>query len=317
MSTFHLSKRPLLSRLKILLKKRVGFRKPKPQALIVSFPKCGRTWLRMMLGKALAHAYHLHSRDPLEIQEFHRAHPEIPVIDIEHEGDPFNKAPSELNRDLRHLAGTRIVFLVRDPRDVVVSSWFEKSLRCGVKSRRRDGSYNPNGRTQLYSGTLEEFIDEPVGSLATLLEYYTLWFRQREDFSHFCLMRYEDLHSDLLTQLTKVVSALGIPPLPTESLRYGIEEAAFHKMRKLEASCETGNPRLLPGDLNNPESFKTRKGVVGGYREYLSESAIISITQRIRDSLPEEFGYFDDSISTPETPFRKRENQPAGTAGQH
>ena len=41
-------------------------------------------------------------------------------------------------------------------------------------------------------------------------------------------------------------------------------------MQKLEAAGAFDSKILRPGDVRDPESFKVRRGKVGGYREYLS-----------------------------------------------
>jgi hypothetical protein len=41
-------------------------------------------------------------------------------------------------------------------------------------------------------------------------------------------------------------------------------------MQKLEAAGAFDSNILHPGDVRDPESFKVRRGKVGGYREYLS-----------------------------------------------
>jgi len=40
-------------------------------------------------------------------------------------------------------------------------------------------------------------------------------------------------------------------------------------MKKMEAAGAFDSKILQPGDVRDPESFKVRRGKVGGYREYL------------------------------------------------
>jgi hypothetical protein len=46
-----------------------------------------------------------------------------------------------------------------------------------------------------------------------------------------------------------------------------------------------------PADPNDPETFKVRKGKVGGYVDYLGEEEIALLGRKIRDELDPEFGY--------------------------
>ena len=58
----------------------------------------------------------------------------------------------------------------------------------------------------------------------------------------------------------------------------------------MEAAGAFDSKILRPGDVRDPESFKVRRGKVGGYREYLSvedqEYAAAALTQ-----LDPRFGY--------------------------
>ena len=58
----------------------------------------------------------------------------------------------------------------------------------------------------------------------------------------------------------------------------------------MEAAGAFDSKILRPGDVRDPESFKVRRGKVGGYREYLSvedqEYALAALTK-----LDPRFGY--------------------------
>jgi hypothetical protein len=49
-----------------------------------------------------------------------------------------------------------------------------------------------------------------------------------------------------------------------------LDFSRFENMQKLEAAGAFDSKILRPGDVRDPESFKVRRGKVGGYREYLS-----------------------------------------------
>jgi hypothetical protein len=49
-----------------------------------------------------------------------------------------------------------------------------------------------------------------------------------------------------------------------------LDFSRFENMQKLEAAGAFDSKILQPGDVRDPESFKVRRGKVGGYREYLS-----------------------------------------------
>jgi len=56
----------------------------------------------------------------------------------------------------------------------------------------------------------------------------------------------------------------------TTMFQQALEFSRFENMQKLEAAGAFDSKILHPGDVRDPESFKVRRGKVGGYREYLS-----------------------------------------------
>ena len=237
------------------------------EVYLLSYPKAGRTWLRLLIGKALVDELSLDGANPMELSDLHRHSALVPRMRVTHDDDPQLKRPDEVERDKGRYAGKSVVFLVRNPRDVVISYYFQAS-------KRRDR----------FAGTPSEFLRHPVGSLDTILTYYNVWADSRAVPARFCLVRYEDLHRDAAGQLERVLAALGRAPR-REVLDAAVEYARFDNMRALEKKNAFGSARLRPGDQADPESFKTRKGKVGGYREYLTAGDIDWMNARIRERL--------------------------------
>ncbi len=234
---------------------------------VLSYPKCGRTWLRLLMGKALVDDLSLTDANPMELSDLHRASPLVPRIRVTHDDNPQLKRPDEIERDKRRYAGKKIVFLVRNPRDVVISYYFQAS-------RRRDR----------FAGTPSEFLRHQVGSLDTILDYYNVWAESRGVPGDFCLVRYEDLHRDAAGELERVLRLVGRVPA-REVVDRAVEFARFDNMRALERKNAFGSARLRPADGADLESFKTRKGKVGGYREYLSPEDLDYLEARISERL--------------------------------
>lgn len=237
------------------------------EVYFLSYPKAGRTWLRLLVGKALVDELALDGASPMELSDLHRHSPQVPRMRVTHDDDPQMKRPDEVERDKSRYAGKSVVFLVRNPRDVVISYYFQAS-------KRRDR----------FAGSPSEFLRHPVGSLDTILTYYNVWADSRAVPGRFCLVRYEDLHRDAAGQLERVLATLGRAPR-REVIEGAVEYARFDNMRALEKKNAFGSARLRPGDQADPESWKTRKGKVGGYREYLTAEDIDWMNARIRERL--------------------------------
>jgi len=59
----------------------------------------------------------------------------------------------------------------------------------------------------------------------------------------------------------------------------------------MELEGLAGHPSLMPRDKNDPESFKTRRGKVGGYVDYLTPQDIEFLDAKMREGLPLCYGY--------------------------
>jgi hypothetical protein len=212
--------------------------------VLTSYPKCGRTWLRVMISHALG--LHVGTEDPGGVSRSSK----------------------------RKYRGKKILLLVRDPRDVVVSMYFERSRR-----------------ERAYSGTLGEFLHEAKGSLDTIIRYYNVWNESRDVPRGFCLVRYEDLHADTAKQLRRIFDFLEIPDISDAHIREAVEFGSFGNMRSMESSDTLKSGRLRARDTSDVESFKTRRGVVGGYVDYLEPEQIAWMEDRICKGLHPSFGY--------------------------
>lgn len=231
----------------------------------------------MLLGKALVDEFRL-SAHPGKLGQLHELDPRIPSIRQEHDGDPQLRRVGEIERDKRRFADKTVILMVRDPRDAFISYYFEGSKRRGR-----------------FTSTVSEFLRSDVGSIDSIITYYNVWAEQRHVPRRFCLVRYEDLHRDTVSELERVMQAIGQRP-SRAVLETTVEYARFDNMRKLEQDG-TGHRALERSrDLGDSETFKTRKGKVGGYREYLS---------------PEDLEYLESRISPRLAPFFESYRCPA------
>lgn len=251
-----------------------------PDVFILSYPKSGRTWLRLMVGKALALHFSLDSISPLQIDEMVSTNTQIPTIKFTHDDQPNLKTPAELSTSKSEYKGKKVIFLVRDVRDVAVSYYFELTRRHTV---------NPHYPS--YEGDLSSFLHHDQGSVDTIIQYYNLWAKNRNIPAAFLLIRYEDMVENANQELRKVLDFLGLPEVQAETIHQAVEFACFDNMRKLEESGELDSFRLQPGDKQDPESYKTRRGKVQGFVDYLSEEDIEYLNQKIKLQLSDYYGY--------------------------
>jgi len=243
---------------------------------VVSYPKCGRTWVKVMLAKALA----LHFGDSQEdvispLKVIKKGRYPGPIIRFLHLGTDVPPNPQE-KKDKRQYSRYRdkkVVLLVRDPRDVLVSYYFQRTRRAGEEHE------------------LTSFIRHPWWGIDRLIAFMNGWYENRDVPLAFFLLRYEDLHRDPTHQLRQLLSFMDLQAVSDVVVKQSVEYANFENMRKLGLSSEMRGSKIAPTNLQDPESFKVRKGEVGGFGRYLSAADALYLEKRISRELPAFFGY--------------------------
>jgi len=272
---------------------------PTVDTYIISFPKCGRTWLKLMIGQAIVGHLGISNTNLLDTlldSKFPLAklHPSLPKIQFTHDDDPHWKKPNELMKTKTHYQNTKVIFLVRDPRDLVVSTYFEQKKR--VQFWLNSLTETPHlqdyqERLNPYEGDLSSYLNEEVGSIDTIINFYNIWAKNKDVPREFLLTRYEDIHQNPHGELRRIIEFLGIANIKYEVLDEAVNYASFDNMRQMETAEMANSYSLKATDKNDPESYKTRKGTVGGFVEYLSSEEIQAINCKINQSLADLYGY--------------------------
>jgi hypothetical protein len=259
----------------------------KTDVYLVSYPKCGRTWLRLMIGSAIAKHFSLtEDEDTLFLRWKTKPHPQVPMITVTHDDRPMLKAAHELQASKEKYRSKKVIFLARDPRDVIVSSYFEMKKRGNLFG---DNPYET--RRGVYDGDLKGFIDREVGGLDTILRYYNIWAENRSIPRDFLLVRYEDLKRDPQIELRRVMDFLGLQVISAATMQEAIDFSSFENMRKMEAEGRFQSGMLKPAEKNDQDSYKTRKGKVGGYADYLDSQEVERINHKMQTVLSDFYGY--------------------------
>lgn len=274
----------------------------KADAFLVSYPKSGRTWFRFILSNYFANALNLdidvdlHSmfkvlpnfdRDPvrgLPAFAFGELRPELPLIPVSHFG---YQRRLFLNRP--------VILMVRDPRDVIVSSYFHAT------------------RQKLsFQGDMWQFIVDRQRGLPALVRYLNGWsmgIANRKTY----VLSYENLTANAYGETAKVLSFLGCK-VKLPELAKAVEAARFNSMKKQELSIG------LPAhdyDRSDEESLRMRRGQVGGFSAYLDADQIRFIEDTCSRKLrPEAKRLLSaTAIEPPETQGSRRvlvDEQPRG-----
>jgi hypothetical protein len=244
---------------------------------IVSYPKCGRTWVRFMLGNMFNEYFGLglDNDEMLELKKkVHYRNLRIPFIEMHHDGDAYRKNAADIAFRTKRYKGKRVLFLLRDPRDVVVSQYHQLSKRQG-----------------LVHSDLSTFIRSEDGGLPCIVKFYNEWLAHIGVTREHMILRYEDLKKDTLGQLKRLRTFFGVEFIPDECLKNAIEASSFARMQKLEKKGAFTNERMRPADPGDTQTFKVRKGKVGGYKDECSPDDIEYIDGYIMEHLDPSAGY--------------------------
>ena len=78
-----------------------------------------------------------------------------------------------------------------------------------------------------------------------------------------------------------------------DQLRRAVEFSSFDNLRAKEQQGFFNSERLQPADADDPESFKVRRGKVGGYKDYFESRQLEEIDNLIRTRLSPSYDYHE------------------------
>ena len=257
----------------------------KADLIFVTCPKSGRTWVRIMLSRLLQQRYGLPETAIVGSTSFYRAHPSLPVMFFTHDTNIGNYTG---NRDSKgDYDGKRIVLLVRDPRDIAVSAYFQWKYRM-----------DPQKRT-LHTPALEgrdlsvfEFATDPDGSLKKTIDMLNSWDAALPRLDDVLVVRYEDLRKDPVDWLQRIAEFCGFEPTPVE-IEDAVEFASLENMKKMEREASFGNDsrRFSSGKQESSDAYKVRRGKVGGFGDYFTDDQVAAIDELVNSTLASGYGY--------------------------
>jgi Sulfotransferase domain len=253
---------------------------------IISHPKSGRTWLRALLGKALCEHFHLDEQWMLQTYKLSLLAGVIPT-EFTHDRSEIRVGSNwnELDSDKDFYKKKKVVFIVRDPRDVLVSTYFHATKRIGTLYGVEEDF-----------GSISEFLRNDKYGIRKIMAFYKVWADQQTVPDDFLLLRYEDMHADTEACLRSLLEFIGVRDVPESTIAGAVDYCRFENMKKMERSDKFQTPMLKAANPGDDDSYKVRRGKVGGYRDYLSDEDIEFIEQTILE-VEDPFSYSERSQS--------------------
>ena len=251
------------------------------RAIVLSIPKSGRTWIRTFL---CAYFCKLHDRE-FTLQPDRYSEPGIPQLIFSHDlfehrtkGNLWDRVRGKYLVPKRALRRAKIILLVRDPRDCFVSLY--------IQMTRRD----PSTPARFKQETLSNLLRDERFGINGIIRTMNDWLHEFAGRNNFMIVRYEALRASPSEHYRELLAVLGETTPDMSIFQEALEFSQFENMQKLEAAGAFDSKILLPGDVRDPESFKVRRGKVGGYREYLSVEDQEYALKALRE-LDARFGY--------------------------
>jgi hypothetical protein len=228
-------------------------------ALLVSIPKSGRTWVRTFLC-----AYYCEKLgQPFTLEP--EKYAGVPRVIYTHDlfeqrtkADRWDKIRGKYLIPARERSRLPVILLARDPRDAFVS------LHIQLTRRVRE---TPD---ELKQTPISQLLRDRAFGIESIVEVMNCWLAEWAHRPDFLLLRYETLRASPAPGFREVLQLLGENPITENAFREALEFADFRQMRKLESAGAFDSKILRAGDRRDPESYKVRRGKIGGFKDYLT-----------------------------------------------
>ena len=253
--------------------------------VIVSFGKSGRTWLRVLISRYYQLKFALNERHLLAFDNLHRKNPAVPKIFFTH--DNYLKDFTGHTSNKTDYYSSKVILLVRNPLDVVVSQYFQWKFRMRPGKKALNEYPEHNSDISIY-----DFVMHEKAGLTKIIDYLNLWAAEAGNVEALLMVRYEDMRSDTAGILEKIAKFAGEAP-QQEDIEGAVEFASIENMRSMETKKTfwLSGSRMVAKDKSNPDSYKVRKAKVGGYRDYFDDSQIAAMHKLVTEKLNPVFGY--------------------------
>lgn len=239
---------------------------------IVSYPKSGNTWTRFLLANTVA------GDKVVDWSNIERIVPDIYI-----NRDPLLKGLPRPRYFKSHEGYRpeyrRVVFIVRDPRDVAVSYYHfvRKTKTLPVDASMDD--------------FMTKFIDGKIDSYGNWGENVGSWLGARRGTDSFLVVRYEDLLENTEAELARIADMLGLPT-DEQLLRNAVENSRADRMRQLEQEQRSDHKMLKRSRADIPF---VRAAKSGQWQTELPPEAVRQI-ESAWGSVMRELGYLEAPV---------------------
>ena len=244
----------------------------------ISYPKSGRTWIEQLLTQTVRLEYNITNSIFEQYEDICRILRGVPTIKFTHAGSSWEEFSIYNEEEILKIAPEiiskgKVVFLYRDPRDVLVSSFYHLKYRNKVENITGDA-----------------MITSKIVGLRKLLRFMSIWHRFCANHAGCLIICYEDFQKDSMKELQRLCRFIGLRA-DNDVIARAVEFCKFQKMKKREEQRAYRSPRLSASDVDNPNSYKVRSGTVGQYLAFFSKQQIEHINSIMSEELCSDFDF--------------------------
>jgi hypothetical protein len=209
--------------------------------LLISYPRSGNTWVRFLLANILK---------PREIEiDFHNVHLFIPELNRNNDIIEVLVPPRIIKTHVLFKPEfPRVIYLVRDGRDVYVSYYHYRLKQL------EDGT------------TFGDFLRRKDHFPSRWKDHVESWLNAGLPEKDFLVVRYENLLEDPLSEMVRMVNFVGLDA-SDDAIIEAIENSRFEKMKEID---QTKGRKY---NLTGTKDF-VRKGQAGSWRDEFSKEEI-------------------------------------------
>lgn len=234
---------------------------------IVSYPKSGNTWVRFLIGNLL------YQDEPITFSNI-----ELKVPDIYQNSNrkllrisPPRILKSHEFFDPRY---KKVIYLVRDPRDVAVSYYYHCIKFRVIKQEVKIDRF------------INQFLKGEIDDFGSWEKNVRSWLGARNGDPDFLLLRYEDIINAAADAIKKIAIQLELHATDELIVR-AVELSSFDRMKKLE---KRQSDEWKPTKKSDKNLRFVRKGQYGGWTKELPKKESEKIEKTWKD-LMLMFGY--------------------------
>ena len=261
--------------------------------LLVSYPKSGRTWLQNLLVEIGKLGFDIENNiskntsisDALNL--LGKLDNNFPTILATHDRSSWEQIEQlqdekQIQRkDFNEFVGKKIIYMYRDPLDVLVSQYYHIKLRNNVTKINK-----------------EDLIDNKIIGLKKVVFFMNKWMEFADLNKDLVFkMRFEDLKNNTFETLKHLSEFVGLS-VSDEIITLAIENSSIERMQKKQASRSNTDPWTQTSKPNDINSYQTRNGMIGGHKEFFSVEQLMKIENIIIENLDTRYNYITKSSNS-------------------